>query len=247
MFKAGNVTAREQRRMIMRHLRHHFGQGCFEPEYKVQMLCDGHTEVKHGSIEYAYEDGEQKESIEYTYKNVVNETIAQLTRHLQALHVTPDMVKSIAVISGGDHGKGAFIAGSRIVVTLNDTAIETDNNLICSEIYVAEIICRKDNADILSKTIRGYLTYGLRTLAQNKITTKLDNQGLIVCSLVEQTVNCIHAVKVTMYVVGDLAFYGMILGKEVMSGKWCRLCQLSGRVFLDVKLEDKWTNEEMKR
>ena len=43
MFKAGNVTAREQRRMIMRHLRHHFGRGCFEPEYKVQMLCDGHT------------------------------------------------------------------------------------------------------------------------------------------------------------------------------------------------------------
>ena len=95
------------------------------------MLCDGHTEVKHGSIEYAYEEGEQQESIEYTYKNVVNETIAQLTRHLQALHVTPDMVNSIDVVSGGDHVKGSFIAVSMIVVTLNDNAIETDNDPIC--------------------------------------------------------------------------------------------------------------------
>ena len=137
---------------------------------------------------------------------------------------------------------------SRIVVTLNDNAIETDEDPICFEISVAEIICRKDNADILSKTIRGHLTDGLRTLAQNKIAMKLDDQGLIVCSLVEQTINCTHAVEVTMYVVGDLAFYGMILGKEGMSGKWCHLCQLSGREFTDlVKVGYEWTNKEMKR
>ena len=100
----------------------------------------------------------------------------------------------------------------------------------------------------MSKNIRGHLTDGLRTLAQNKIEMKLDDQGLIVCSLVEQTINCTHAVEVTMYLVGYLAFYGLILGKEGMFGKWCHLCQLSGREFTDlVKFGDDWTNKEMKR
>ena len=39
----------------------------------------------------------------------------------------------------------------------------------------------------------------------------------------------------------------MILGKERMSGKWCHLCQLSGRDFTDlVKVVDERTNLEMK-
>ena len=80
MFKAGNVTAREQRRMMLRHLRHHFGKGMFEPEYKVQMLCDGHTEVIANSIEFAYEEGELTKTIKYSYKNVANEYLSQLTR-----------------------------------------------------------------------------------------------------------------------------------------------------------------------
>ena len=104
MWNAGNVSGREQRRMILRHLRHHFGKGCFEPEYKVEVLCDGHTPITHKSIQYTYEDGEQEETIDFDYKDIALEVVAQLTRHLQALNITPDMAKSIDAITGADHG-----------------------------------------------------------------------------------------------------------------------------------------------
>ena len=71
---------------------------------------------------------------------------------------------------------------------------------------------------------------------------------MFVCWLVDKTSNCTHAVEVTIYVVGGLAYYDMVLDKEGMSGKWCHLCQLSGREFSElVKVGDEWTVEKMKR
>jgi len=56
MFKAGNVRSRKDRRAIMRHLRHHFGRDCFAPEYEVQMLCEGHSEVMTDIVKHAYDE-----------------------------------------------------------------------------------------------------------------------------------------------------------------------------------------------
>ena len=254
MFKSGNVTAREQRRMILRHLRHHFGKGLFEPEYKVQMLCDGHTEVMADSIEYAYEEGELTVTITYSYKNVANESISQLTRHLQALDITPHMVERIDIINGGDHGIGAFIAGARIVVTLNESIEEEGSDIvpICFEISVAEIICKKDNAEILTKTIRTNLTEGLKTLSERDIVLGMNQSNKIVCSFQQTNESIIgdvqsKSLRAVLYVVGDLAYYGMVLGKEGMSGKWCHLCKLSGKEFSDLsKIGDEWKMEDMK-
>ena len=93
MFKAGNISSRSSRRQIMRHLRHHFGKHSFEPEYKVQMLCDGHTRITHGSIEYAYDEGGIKETIDFTTKNIADEAVAQLSRQLKSRGITsPDKI-----------------------------------------------------------------------------------------------------------------------------------------------------------
>ena len=37
--------------------------------------------------------------------------------------------------------------------------------------------------------------------------------------------------RVNIYAVSDLAFYGMVLGRESMMGGWCYLCQLSHKEF----------------
>jgi hypothetical protein len=50
MFKASNISTRNQRRALLRHLRHHFGKFAFDAEHKVQMLCEGHSEVTSGFI-----------------------------------------------------------------------------------------------------------------------------------------------------------------------------------------------------
>ena len=90
-------------------------------------------------------------------------------RQLQSKGVSPEDIIRIDIITGGDHGKGAFVARARIVVALDEQATSEGEKIdsFSFEISVAEIICRKDNADILCKTIKDELTKGLDTLASN--------------------------------------------------------------------------------
>ena len=84
----------------MRVLRHHFGWRAFEPEYKVQMLCEGHTEVSVGSIKYEYEDGAIPEVLDYTEKNIADECVAQLkVSTQQTLFLFPCLVPAIVLTS----------------------------------------------------------------------------------------------------------------------------------------------------
>ena len=196
----------------MRHLRHHFGKEFFAPEYKVQLLCEGHTEVYHGSIEHAYEEGRAKETIDYQYKNVADETSAQLKRQLRSRGITElkDIVR-IDFIIGADHGKGAFIVGAKIIVTFNE---DSNHESFSFEISIAEIICRKDTAAVLKATIHDELTKGLKTIAENNINISLnDNNEIECCFSTQEDDEPAKSLKSTMYVVGDLAFYAMILGK----------------------------------
>ena len=90
IFKADkNVTARKQRRQLLRHLRHHSGKNCSELQYKVQILCYGHIEVYQNSVEHAYEDGAAKVTVDYTMKNVDNEAAAQPTHQVRSRDITP--------------------------------------------------------------------------------------------------------------------------------------------------------------
>lgn len=74
---------------------------------------------------------------------------------------------------GGDHGIGAFIAGAKVVVVLQDESFTF-------KVSVAEILCRKDNAEILSLT---RLTAGLRELATTALVVSIDNnnRGKVLC------------------------------------------------------------------
>ena len=78
MFKPGDVASRQDRRQIMRHLRHHFQKILFEPDLKVQMFCEGRTEIFHGQIKYSYEKDSVKETIDFTHKNFADKAAAQL-------------------------------------------------------------------------------------------------------------------------------------------------------------------------
>ena len=231
----------------MKNLWHHFGKHCFEPECKVQMLCDGHTNVKSNSIEYAYEVGGIKETIDYSVKNMADEKAAQLARQVNSKGVLPDTIDRVDVVHGGDHGCGAFIAGSRVSVILLDTG-DKSNDSFSFEISVPEIQCRKDNAEILSLTIKDDLTKGFRTIAEAKLNVYLDEKNKVVCSFGNGNLNtAIKSVSPHIYAVGDLAYYGMILGKEGMSGDHYHLCKLAAKRFVQLaKDEDPWVQEEFK-
>ena len=165
----------------------------------------------------------------------------------------PEDIERIDIIAGGDHGKGAFVAGARIVVKLADNAKSAKGDDVQSfsfEISVAEIICRKDNAEILELTIKDELTKGLDTLATEPLHFFLDATNKIQCSVGTNNLApangdvCTH--NANMYIVGDLAFYGMILGKESMSGTHCHLCKLPAAEFKNLLVNgEPWAYEEM--
>jgi len=79
-----------------------------------------------------------------------------MQRQLQSKDIFPKNINHIDNITGCDHGKGAFVAGAQIVVTL-DKSTQSKGQKINSfsfKISLAEIIYRKANAEILTKTTK---------------------------------------------------------------------------------------------
>ena len=109
-------------------------------------------------------------------------------RELQARSVCPLHVKRIDVMTGGDHGLEAFVFGARIVVVV--VPEETKEESFSFEMCVAEILCRKDNAEILSRTIKGELTKGLERLSTEPLNIFVDDQGVLQCNLGQRESTC---------------------------------------------------------
>ena len=130
-------------------------------------------------------------------------------------------MRRIDIIAGGDHGQVAFQAGARIVVILK-------KGQLIFEVSVAEVLCRKDNADILQKTIEPRLSRGLEGISKSSLNIACDANGCVLscsfsCFAAQQSECSVIQKNVHLYVVGDLAFYAMVLGRESMSGNWCYL------------------------
>ena len=90
-----------------------------------------------------------------------------------------------------------------------------------------EIQC-KDNTKILTLATNEELTKGLQTIAKEHLNIGVNEKEEIVCSFGEAiTSPSVNLLKVSLYIVGDLAFYGMILGTEGISGNYYHLCKLA--------------------
>jgi hypothetical protein len=216
------------------------------------MYCEGATHVNTGKIEYTYEEEEDgvKETIEYYEKNIAFEIAKQLGYLLTKTKKNCVLIKRIVIVLGGDHGCGAFVVGAKVIVTF------TDNKSECFDVSVAEVLCRKDNAEILEKTVLSELSKYLELVVENPIRiierkTAPDGDSVGIECMFEPTVveKCcteLKILKANVYVTGDLAFYAMVLGKEGMSGHWCHLCKLSRKEFADLAAEgEEWTSQAM--
>ena len=63
----------------------------------------------------------------------------------------------------------------------NENVNKSDSFLF--EVYVAKIICRKDNANILKLTAKADLTRGLKNLATKQLNTCVNKDGNGDCCL----------------------------------------------------------------
>jgi hypothetical protein len=229
-----------QEGVLLKHLRQQFGPKTFATTKKVRMLCDGHTEVKTGKAKHAYEEGEREETLEYSYKSLKDELERQIAAKIQQLGLPLDsiIIKRVDIILGGDHGDGAFQFGVKVVIVVRkplssrapvvtsappisiptpksgkaslivDGMIEES---IAFDIAIAEVICRKDNTEVLKKTIEPHIREGIEAITAKKLTIGWDAKGNVKCSFggCDELVAKVPPPKIDMYMVGDLAFYAL--------------------------------------
>ena len=101
----------------------------------------------------------------------------------------------------------------------------------------------------MTLTICDELTRGLQSLASKHINVFVSNTGQVDVALGEHTSSAARSsvsLMPNIYMTGDLAFDGMVLGKEGMSGHHCHLCKLSGREMTDLTKEgEPWGYDDM--
>ena len=123
------------------------------------MLSEGHCKIHYGSMEFTYKGKEKAESVEWTEKNINDELIIYLQRHLKNKFIKSSNVKRFQVVVGGNHGDIAFQFDASVSVDL------IGNRTIDFELSVCELICCKDTGKFIESTILPRLTKCLEIVA----------------------------------------------------------------------------------
>ena len=71
---------------------------------RVDILSDGHVEVKYDSINFTFEGKNEEEFIEWTEQDIADAIAWKLSHQLQSKNIHPSTVQCIGVVAGGDHG-----------------------------------------------------------------------------------------------------------------------------------------------
>jgi hypothetical protein len=207
------------------------GSASFCPSRRsVDILSDGHVEVKYNSKYFTFEGRTEEDFIELTQKDTADAIAWNLSRHLESQHIRPSSVERVEVVAGGDHGDVAFQFGASVHVEMSE------GNRIHFKVSLIELICRKDTSELIEETILDELTAGLKKVATLGLHIHRDEHtGNIHCEFSETStkfpVTTIE--KVDCYITGDLAFQAMAMGRESMAGYWCLQCRANRPQFLE--------------
>jgi hypothetical protein len=221
MIKAANLTGVGERE-VRKYLSAALGCGFCPSRRSVDILSDGHVEVKYNSKYFTFEGRTEEDFIEWTQKDTADAIAWNLSRHLESQHIRPSSVERVEVVAGGDHGDVAFQFGASVHVEMSE------GNRIHFEVSLIELICRKDTSELIEETILDELTAGLKKVATLGLHIHRDEHtGNIHCEFSETStkfpVTTIE--KVDCYITGDLAFQAMAMGRESMAGYWCLQCR----------------------
>ena len=160
MLTAGKVTGTGERE-LKKHLSSHLGKGFCPTRRSISMLSEGHSTVHYGCKQFMYDGKEKSETVQWTEKNIDDEIVIYLQRHLSSKLIDPSSVCQVQMIVGGDHGDTAFQFGALVLIELEDKHhLDFD-----FEVMVCELICRKDSGRLLAETILERLTQGLEIIS----------------------------------------------------------------------------------
>jgi hypothetical protein len=217
---------------IQKYLSAEFGQGFCPSRQSIDILSDGHVEIKYHSINFTFEGKKEEEFIEWTGKDMADTIAWNISCQLQSKNIHPSSVQHDRVVAGGDHGDVAFQFRVSVHIEISD------GSTIYFEVSVLELICRKDTAKLIEATILPGLTSGLKKVATLSLHIHHDEQdGKIHCkfsntSTILSPQHLMTIEKVDYYITGDLAFQAMSMGRESMARYWCMHCLANRPQFL---------------
>jgi hypothetical protein len=231
VLNAGKVTGTGERE-LKKHLSFHLGKGFCPTRQSVNMLLEGHGVVHCRSKHSTYNGKEKSKFVQWTEKNIDEEIKMYLQRHLSSKLIQPCDVKHVQMVVGGDHGDTAFQFGASVLVEL------ADNRNINFKVSVCELICHKDTGRLLEETILVRLSSGLEIIATFELHLFTDEGGSLVAELwrskqIQSPTTTSHTPITKVFVMGNLAFQAMALGKESMARHWCMQCKASRLQFTD--------------
>jgi hypothetical protein len=202
-----------QQRVINSYLLYHFGKRVSVSEQEIRDV--GSKYVPYVTANWVIEG--HKKKILYSHRSAYD-----LFQHY-ARTIFEDSQKEIdklELLLGGDHGKGAFTFLFVIVVRYKDV---TRAPMIV-ELQLGQIDSTEDSMELLWPLL-DYMMAGLKELMPSKEGTStvevLNNDYEL--QFGEQSDD---AIPMQFYLIGDLKFLFMMLGRSGFSGSYCPYCKL---------------------
>lgn len=143
----------------------------------------------------------------------------------------PSSIVTTASIYTGDQGKGKLRFGSKLVIR---TKPANDIKSYPTIYPLADIKCKKDNGAIFKLTVKDNLAKGINRIEHGKVmfdSKEVEGQQKWYCTIVDPGSACYRpadpsVIDVVAFVIGDLKFLSMMLGKENFDTGHCFQCQL---------------------
>ena len=201
-------------------------------EYAWRKLGTDHGQIESGKIEYRTEAGKRLESIPWWTMDPVRELEICLTDFAnQCTNFNPTNIKTIASIYTGDHGKGKLRFGAKLVVR---TDVNGSTSSYSTIYPLADVKCKKDTGEIFKRTVKDNLSIGINRVEHGKVQFKenKDNETQRwYCTILDPDHEDFKAdddtiKEVVPFIIGDLKFLSMMLGKENFDTGHCFQCTL---------------------
>ena len=184
-----------------------------------------HCEIKSGTWwSYDKKDGKRLEKVQWWTMDAAEELTLRCTDFANTTdEFCPGDIEYIQSIYTGDHGKGKFRMGAKLVIGLKgeDKAVTV--------YLLADVKCKKDTGKVLKETVHKNLATGINKVEHGRVKFEKNvDTGKWKAVIIDKDHvdfggdNVIE--DTTAFMVGDLKFLSMIFGKDNFDGLWCYLC-----------------------
>jgi hypothetical protein len=118
---------------------------------------------------------------------------------------------------------------------------------------LADVACRKDYSVILENTCLPALVEGINNIKRSDVIFSYEGGDgeTLSLSIVESNMHASSfCIKPTSFLIGDLAFLSVMMGKENYSGSWCNWCKCTKEEWAtgaDVNAADLWDINKIKQ